>query len=161
MGQENKNIIKAPQGSSRKLRRVGRGTGSGWGCTAGRGNKGAQSRSGYSRKVGFEGGQMPLVRRIPKYGFTNGAFKKDVEIISIAQLVSLFNDNEVTREMLIKRGMLRNLTGYIKLLSDGEVTRPITITVDMASKNAIKKIEAAGGKVIVIERKKWLREKKS
>ena len=161
MGQENKNIIKAPQGSSRKLRRVGRGTGSGWGCTAGRGNKGAQSRSGYSRKVGFEGGQMPLVRRIPKYGFTNGAFKKDVEIISISQLVSLFNDNEVTREMLIKRGMLRNLTGYIKLLSDGEVTRPITITVDMASKSAIKKIESAGGKVIIIERKKWLREKKS
>ncbi len=161
MAQENKNIINAPAGSSKKIRRVGRGQGSGWGCTAGRGDKGAQSRSGYSRRVGFEGGQMPLVRRIPKYGFTNAPFKKDVEIINISQLVSLFSENEITKEMLIQKGMLSKPRGYIKLLSEGEVSRAITVTVDKASKNAIKKIEAAGGKVIVVERKKFVREKKS
>lgn len=159
MAQENKKIIAAPKGSSKHIRRVGRGQGSGWGCTAGRGNKGAQSRSGYSRRVGFEGGQMPLVRRIPKYGFTNAPFKKDVEIININQLINLFDEAEITKEMLIKKGILTKANGYVKLLSNGNISKAITITVDMASKSAIKKIEDAGGKVIITERKKWVREK--
>ncbi len=162
MAQENKKTLAAPKGSSKKMRRVGRGQGSGWGCTAGRGNKGAQSRSGYSRRVGFEGGQMPLVRRIPKFGFTNAPFKKDVQIINISQLASIFREAaEITKEMLIAKKFLTKSDGYIKLLSNGEIKKPVTITVDMASKGAIKKIEAAGGKVILVERKKWTREKKS
>lgn len=162
MAQENKKILAAPAGSSRKMRRVGRGQGSGWGCTAGRGNKGAQSRSGYSRRVGFEGGQMPLVRRIPKFGFTNAPFKKDVTAINISQLVALFGETaEITKEMFEQTVLKKSVDGYVKLLSGGEVKSAITVTVDMASKEAIKKIEAAGGKVILTERKKWTREKKS
>lgn len=161
MSQENKKVLTAPSGSSKKIRRIGRGQGSGWGCTAGRGNKGAQSRSGYSRKVGFEGGQMPLVRRIPKFGFTNAPFKKDVQVLTIAQLLKHFDTSEVTKEMIVAKRLLVHAKGYIKLLSNGKVDKAITVTVDMASKEAIKKIEAAGGKVILTERKKWVREKKA
>lgn len=159
MAQENTKILNAPKGSSKKRRRVGRGQGSGWGCTAGRGNKGAQSRSGYSRRAGFEGGQMPLHRRIPKSGFSNAAFKKHVDIINISDIDSL-GVTEITREDLLKLGYLSSSRDYIKLLSMGEVKKAITITVDMASKKAIEKIEKSGGKVILKERKKFIREKK-
>ncbi len=159
MSQENSKILNAPKGSSRGIRRVGRGSGSGWGCTAGRGNKGAQSRSGYSRRLGFEGGQTSLARRIPKSGFTNGAFKKDVSIVNVGDLDAL-GLSEISRDALVDLRILPTRKNYIKLLSMGEVKTAITITVDMASKKAVEKIEAAGGKVIINERKKWLREKK-
>ena len=159
MAQENTKILRAPKGSSKNRHRVGRGQGSGWGCTAGRGDKGAQSRAGYSRRAGFEGGQMPLHRRIPKSGFTNAAFKKSVDVISVGDLDSL-GSNEISREALVKLGYLSSTKDYIKLLSMGEVKSAITITVDLASKKAIEKIEKSGGKVIIHERKKYIREKK-
>lgn len=157
MAQENTKILTAPKGSSKKPHRVGRGQGSGWGCTAGRGDKGAQSRAGYSRRAGFEGGQMPLHRRIPKSGFNNSAFKKSVNIINVGELDSI--GSEISRETLLKLGYLSSNRDYIKLLSMGEVKNAITITVDMASKKAIEKIEKSGGKVIINERKKYIREK--
>ncbi|MBW5391481.1 50S ribosomal protein L15 [Brachyspira pilosicoli] len=159
MAQENTKILRAPKGSSKNRHRVGRGQGSGWGCTAGRGDKGAQSRAGYSRRAGFEGGQMPLHRRIPKSGFTNAAFKKFVDVINVGDLDSL-GSNEISREALVKLGYLSSTKDYIKLLSMGEVKSAITITVDLASKKAIEKIEKSGGKVIIHERKKYIREKK-
>ena len=159
MAQENTKILRAPKGSSKNRHRVGRGQGSGWGCTAGRGDKGAQSRAGYSRRAGFEGGQMPLHRRIPKSGFTNAAFKKSVDVINVGDLDSL-GSNEIWREALVKLGYLSSTKDYIKLLSMGEVKGAITITVDLASKKAIEKIEKSGGKVIIHERKKYIREKK-
>ena len=159
MAQENTKILRAPKGSSKNRHRVGRGQGSGWGCTAGRGDKGAQSRAGYSRRAGFEGGQMPLHRRIPKSGFTNAAFKKSVDVINVGDLDSL-GSNEISREALVKLGYLSSTKDYIKLLSMGEVKNAITITVDLASKKAIEKIEKSGGKVIIHERKKYIREKK-
>lgn len=159
MAQENTKILRAPKGSSKNRHRVGRGQGSGWGCTAGRGDKGAQSRAGYSRRAGFEGGQMPLHRRIPKSGFTNVAFKRSVDIINVGDLDSL-GSNEISREALVKLGYLSSTKDYIKLLSMGEVKSAITITVDLASKKAIEKIEKSGGKVIIHERKKYIREKK-
>ena len=159
MAQENTKILRAPKGSSKNRHRVGRGQGSGWGCTAGRGDKGAQSRAGYSRRAGFEGGQMPLHRRIPKSGFTNAAFKKSVDIINVGDLDSL-GSNEISREALVKLGYLSSTKDYIKLLSMGEVKSAITITVDLASKKAIEKIEKSGGKVIIHQRKKYIREKK-
>ena len=158
MAQENTKILNAPKGSSKKPHRVGRGQGSGWGCIAGRGDKGAQSRAGYSRRAGFEGGQMPLHRRIPKSGFNNAAFKKSVNIINVGELDSI--GSEISRETLLKLGYLSSNRDYIKLLSIGEVKNAITITVDMASKKAIEKIEKSGGKVIINERKKYIREKK-
>lgn len=159
MAQENTKILRAPKGSSKNRHRVGRGQGSGWGCTAGRGDKGAQSRAGYSRRAGFEGGQMPLHRRIPKSGFTNAAFKKSVDVINVGDLDSL-GSNEISREALVKLGYLSSTKDYIKLLSMGEVKSAITITVDLASKKAIEKIEKSGGKVIIHQRKKYIREKK-
>ncbi|WP_456059922.1 50S ribosomal protein L15 [Brachyspira pilosicoli] len=159
MAQENTKILRAPKGSSKNRHRVGRGQGSGWGCTAGRGDKGAQSRAGYSRRAGFEGGQMPLHRRIPKSGFTNAAFKKSVDVINVGDLDSL-GSTEISREALVKLGYLSSTKDYIKLLSMGEVKSAITITVDLASKKAIEKIEKSGGKVIIHERKKYIREKK-
>lgn len=159
MAQENTKILRSPKGSSKNRHRVGRGQGSGWGCTAGRGDKGAQSRAGYSRRAGFEGGQMPLHRRIPKSGFTNAAFKKSVDVINVGDLDSL-GSNEISREALVKLGYLSSTKDYIKLLSMGEVKSAITITVDLASKKAIEKIEKSGGKVIIHERKKYIREKK-
>lgn len=157
MAQENTKNLTAPKGSSKKPHRVGRGQGSGWGCTAGRGDKGAQSRAGYSRRAGFEGGQMPLHRRIPKSGFNNSAFKKSVNIINVGELDSI--GSEISRETLLKLGYLSSNRDYIKLLSMGEVKNAITITVDMASKKAIEKIEKSGGKVIINERKKYIRVK--
>lgn len=159
MAQENTKILSAPKDSSKKKHRVGRGQGSGWGCTAGRGDKGAQSRAGYSRRAGFEGGQMPLHRRIPKSGFNNSAFKKSVNIINVGELDSI-GSNEISRETLLKLGYLSSKRDYIKLLSMGEVKNAVNITVDIASKKAIEKIEKSGGKVIINERKKYVREKK-
>lgn len=159
MTQENTKILSAPKDSSKKKHRVGRGQGSGWGCTAGRGDKGAQSRAGYSRRAGFEGGQMPLHRRIPKSGFNNSAFKKSVNIINVGELDSI-GSNEISRETLLKLGYLSSKRDYIKLLSMGEVKNAVNITVDIASKKAIEKIEKSGGKVIINERKKYVREKK-
>ena len=137
----------APSPGSRKQRkRLGRGVGSGTGKTAGRGTKGYNSRSGGGVRPGFEGGQMPIHRRLPKRGFTN-IFKKRISIINICDLSRFENGSIVDEALLVKSGLLKGRRDGIKLLSQGEINKPLTIRVDGVSKAAIEKILAAGGKV--------------
>jgi large subunit ribosomal protein L15 len=127
---------------------VGRGPGSGLGKTAGRGEKGQKSRSGYSRKRGFEGGQMPLVRRVPKRGFHN-PFRKEYAIVNLDRLAKLEGD-EFSPETLQKQGVVKNLHAGLKILGNGEISRAVTVTAHRFTKSAREKIEAAGGKVEVV-----------
>ena len=144
------NNIKAPEGATHKKKRVGRGPGSGLGKTSGRGNKGQKSRSGYSRKRGFEGGQMPLHRRLPKRGFTN-IFKKEWAEVNILDLDRF--DSEVTPELLVGAGLIRkSKQGAVVVMGQGEVTKALTVKAHRFTAGAIQKIEAAGGKAEVIER---------
>jgi large subunit ribosomal protein L15 len=129
------------KGSKHSRKRVGRGPGSGLGKTAGKGHKGQKSRSGYSRLAGFEGGQMPLVRRVPKRGFTN-LFKTTYSVVNLHQLGDF--DGEVTPESLVARGIVRS-GARVKVLGDGELTRPLTVVAHKFSRSARAKIEAAGG----------------
>jgi large subunit ribosomal protein L15 len=129
-------------GSKHKKKRVGRGPGSGTGKTAGRGHKGQKSRSGASTRPGFEGGQMPLVRRVPKRGFTN-IFRTEYTVVNVAQLAAL-EDPEVTPESLVERGLARR-GRPVKILGDGELQRAIRVSAHKFSKSARSKIEQAGG----------------
>jgi large subunit ribosomal protein L15 len=129
------------KGSKQSRKRVGRGPGSGLGKTAGKGHKGQKSRSGYSRLAGFEGGQMPLVRRVPKRGFTN-LFKTSYAVINLHQLGEF--EREVTPESLVARGLVRSGLP-VKVLGDGEVSKPLTVVAHKFSRSARAKIEAAGG----------------
>ncbi len=135
-------------GSKHKKKRVGRGPGSGWGKTAGRGSKGQNSRAGGGVKPGFEGGQMPLTRRIPKRGFTN-IFKKSYIIVNLRDLMAFAADSMVDEEALRRAGVVKGQPGAIKLLGQGEVTKPLTVKVQAVSAQARARIEAAGGKVEV------------
>jgi len=130
------------EGSKQKKKRVGRGPGSGLGKTAGRGEKGQKSRSGYSRRAGFEGGQMPLIRRVPKRGFTN-IFKTVYSVINVRQLGDL--EGEVTPESLAERGLVRR-GQPVKVLGDGEMSKALTVVAHKFSRTAREKIEAAGGR---------------
>jgi large subunit ribosomal protein L15 len=142
--------LKPAEGSRKNKKRVGRGTGSGLGTTAGRGMNGQNSRSGGGVRPGFEGGQMPLFRRIPKRGFTNARFKKQWTILNISDL-NVFDDQmEVTPETLLENGLINNLKYGIKILGDGELTKALNIKANKFTQSAIKKIEAAGGKAEVI-----------
>ncbi len=134
------------KGANRQRKRLGRGVGTGHGKTAGRGHKGFKSRSGSGIKPGFEGGQMPLQRRLPKRGFSNINTVK-FSIISLSQLESLDAGSEVTTASLIDQGMAHK-GRPVKVLSNGEITKAITVAVDKVSAGAKSKIEAAGGKVI-------------
>jgi large subunit ribosomal protein L15 len=137
--------LKPSVGSKKKRKRVGRGVGSGHGKTACRGSKGQKARSGGGTKAGFEGGQMPLQRRLPKRGFYN-PFRKEFAIIHVADL-NRFAENEVVDpERLREAGLWKKGDG-VKLLSDGELRHPLTIRVHQASKAALSKVEAARGKV--------------
>jgi large subunit ribosomal protein L15 len=136
------------KGSKKDKKRVGRGPGSGLGKTAGRGHKGQRSRSGYSRRPGFEGGQMPLVRRLPKRGFTN-IFRKEYAVVNLADLAEL--EGEITPELLAETGRVRR-GRMVKVLGDGEITRALTVKAHAFSASAREKIEAAGGTVEEIER---------
>ena len=129
------------KGSRRSPKRVGRGPGSGQGKTAGRGHKGQKSRSGYSRRLGFEGGQMPLIRRVPKRGFTN-IFRKQVAAVNLRDLTGF--EGEVTPELLAERGLVRRGLA-VKILGDGEVSSPLAVKAHRFSRTAREKIEAAGG----------------
>jgi len=140
--------LRPPVGATKKRKRVGRGPGSGNGVTAGRGEKGQKSRSGYSRKRGFEGGQMPLVRRVPKRGFHN-PFRVEYETVNVSRLAELEGD-EFTPESLLAAKAVRKRTAPVKILGDGEISRKVTVSAHKFSKSAKEKIEAAGGKVIVI-----------
>ncbi len=134
-----------PAGSRGRRKRVGRGPGSGTGKTAGRGSKGQLSRSGYSRKRGFEGGQMPLVRRVPKRGFHN-PFRKEFAIVNVGRLEKLEGD-EFTPQSLLEQGVVRKLGAGLKILGHGTVSRAMKVTAQRASASAREKIEAAGGKL--------------
>ncbi len=137
------------EGSKRAAKRVGRGTGSGWGKTAGRGQNGQSSRSCCGLRPGFEGGQMPLYRRLPKRGFTN-IFAKEYACINVDRLNIFENGTEVTPELLIERGVIKKVYDGIKILGNGNLEKNLTVKVNKISKAAAEKIEAAGGKVEVI-----------
>ncbi|MFL6230569.1 MAG: 50S ribosomal protein L15 [Pyrinomonadaceae bacterium] len=144
------NNLRKPEGSTHKKKRVGRGPGSGLGKTAGRGNKGQKSRSGYSGKIGFEGGQMPLQRRLPKRGFTN-IFKKQWTEITLTALENGFEANEsATPEVMHERGVIAKGKRDVVVLGTGEITKAITVSAHRFTKSARQKIEAAGGTANVI-----------
>ena len=138
--------LKPPRGAKKKAKRVGRGPGSGQGTTAGRGNKGQRSRSGGGVPPGFEGGQMPLQRRLPKRGFHN-PFRKVFAEINVRDLELFAPDSVVDEEVLRQSGLVRGQFDGVKLLGDGEIDKPLTVKVDRCSAGARQKIEAAGGKL--------------
>ena len=134
------------KGSKHSRRRVGRGPGSGLGKTAGRGHKGQKSRTGYSSRPGFEGGQMPLIRRVPKRGFTN-LFKTEYAVINVSQLAALADaeQTDVNPELLARHGLVRKGLP-VKVLGNGELSAALTVTAHKFSKSARAKIEQAGGR---------------
>ena len=140
------------KGATKKSKRIGRGEGSGKGGTATRGTKGAQARAGYEHKIGFEGGQMPIQRRLPKFGFKNPTRieYKAVNVATIQALSESLNVAEINNEDLVRAG-LASKNDLIKVLGNGEITAAVTVTANAFSKSAVSKIEAAGGKAIVIE----------
>ena len=140
------------KGATKKCKRIGRGEGSGKGGTATRGTKGAQARAGYEHKIGFEGGQMPIQRRLPKFGFKNPTRVeyKAVNVAAVQALAEAMNVNEINNDDFVKAG-LASKNDLIKVLGNGEITAAVTITANAFSKSAVAKIEAAGGKAIVIE----------
>jgi large subunit ribosomal protein L15 len=143
--------IKPSPGSTKRRKVVGRGRGSGRGTTAGRGGKGQTARTGSSIPAWFEGGQMPLIRRLPKRGFTN-IFKKNYAIINIELLDRFESGQEVTPALLVFQGLIRSRNDGVKVLGTGVLTKTLTVHAHKFSQSAAAKIEAAGGKVQVIER---------
>ncbi|MCI6809152.1 MAG: 50S ribosomal protein L15 [Spirochaetia bacterium] len=143
-------ILSAPQGANKNPKRVGRGSSSGLGTTAGKGNKGQQSRSGGKTYVGFEGGQMPLYRRIAHKGFSNYPFKKEYVCINVELLNAKYNDGEtVNNESLVAKGFISSKSkALVKVLGNGEITKKLTVAVDKVSESAKAKITAAGGSVV-------------
>ena len=142
------NELSPPEGSRGTRKRIGRGVGSGKGKTAGRGTKGHNSRSGGGVRPGFEGGQMPIHRRLPKRGFTN-IFKKKIAVINIRDLERFESGSIVDEAALIRVGLVKGRRDGIKLLGQGEIKIPLTIKVNGVSKNAREKIIAAGGNIEV------------
>ncbi len=134
------------KGANRERKRVARGQGSGRGRTATRGHKGAKSRSGYGTRPGFEGGQMPLQRRLPKRGFNN-IFRKEYAIVQVSNLEVFEPGSRVDREALIQAGLIDKRTTLVKVLANGELSKSLTVAVDKVSQGARSKIEAAGGTV--------------
>ena len=156
----NLSYLKPPTGQVHRKKRVGQGMGSGKGKFSTRGAKGARSISGYSIMRGFEGGQMPLHRRLPKRGFSNADFKKEYAVINLGKLDTL-DGTQFTVESLMGSGIIKKLQDGLKILATGELTRAVHITAHHFSETAKQKIEAAGGSVTVIEaRAKFLRVKK-
>lgn len=142
------NLFPAPK-SIKKRKRVGRGCSSGHGFTSGRGSKGQNARAGGGVKASFEGGQMPLYRRIPKRGFNN-IFKKDYSIVNIEKL-NMFNDGDiVSSKELISKGVIEKVGDGIKILAKGSLTKKLTIKANKFSQKAVKEIESAGGKIEVV-----------
>jgi large subunit ribosomal protein L15 len=141
--------LKSPAGANKKTKRVGRGPGSGHGKTSTRGHKGQKARSGGGVRLGFEGGQMPLQRRIPKRGFTN-IFGKEFAIINVKDLNCFEDGTEVTPELLKEAGLVKSYKDGIKVLGDGDLEKKLTIKVHKISKQAEEKVTAQGGKVEVI-----------
>ena len=141
--------LSPPAGSKKARKRVGRGSGSGKGNTAGRGTKGQNSRSGGGVRLGFEGGQMPIQRRLPKRGFTN-IFRKNSAVINVRDLAKFESGSVVDEEALVRSGLIKGKRYGIKLLGNGEINYPLTVKVNKISKGAKSKIVSAGGQVEVI-----------
>jgi large subunit ribosomal protein L15 len=141
--------LKPTPGARTGKKRKGRGIGSGLGKTAGKGHKGQRARSGGGTRPGFEGGQMPLTRRIPKRGFTN-IFREKIDIVNIRDLLRFPEGAVVTPDLLYDEGLVKRRDAKIKLLGKGDMDRPLTIKVHQVSKGAAEKVSAAGGKVEVI-----------
>ena len=138
-------------GSRKKRKRVGRGPGSGLGKTCGRGHKGAKSRSGFKNKRGFEGGQTPLKRRLPKFGFTNPN-RQTYQLINLdrlEKLEQLTDGTSLEMQQMLEMGLIRNTKTLVKLLGRGSLTKKIKITVDKASRGAVESVTQAGGEVII------------
>jgi large subunit ribosomal protein L15 len=138
------NNLKPKKGSRHAKKRVGRGPGSGHGKTSSRGEKGQKSRSGFSRSLGFEGGQMPLHRRLPKRGFTN-IFKKDYAVVNVSELERFDNGATVDETALRQAGLVKGQNDGVKILGDGELSKKLTVTATKFSKSAREIIEKAGG----------------
>jgi len=137
-------------GAKKARKRIGRGPGSGTGKTAGKGHKGQKSRSGYSRRYGFEGGQMPLVRRIPKRGFYN-IFRVEYQVVNLKDLDRVFADGDtVSAENLVEKGLVRGGKRPVKVLGDGELKKKLTVKADKFSQSARAGIEKAGGSCEVV-----------
>jgi large subunit ribosomal protein L15 len=141
--------LKPAEGSTKDRKRIGRGVGSGWGKTAGRGNKGHNARSGGGVRPGFEGGQMPLHRRLPKRGFTN-IFKKVMAVVNVSDLSRFEPGTVVDAASLIRTGLVKGQMDGIKLLGQGDIDIALTVKINAISRSAKAKIEAAGGTVEVI-----------
>ncbi len=137
------------EGAVKTSKRIGRGHGSGWGKTAGKGHKGQKARSGGSIRPGFEGGQMPLQRRIPKRGFNN-IFAKNIVAINVSALEAFDDGSEVTADSLIEKGIVKKEYDGIKILGNGTLTKKLSVKVAAYSESAKQKIEAAGGKAEVV-----------
>ncbi len=141
--------LKPPDGSRKKRKRVGRGDGSGHGGTSCKGHKGQNARSGGGVRPGFEGGQMPLSRRLPKRGFRN-PFRKEIVTINIEQLNKFSKGSVIDKEVLVRAGLVKGKVDGIKVLGKGNIEYPISLKIDMISRGAREKIEAAGGSITVV-----------
>ena len=144
--------IKCPPGSRRGARRLGQGIGSGTGKTAGKGHKGQRARSGAKRgnRIGFEGGQLPTYRHLPKFGFSNQMFKKIYQIVNLEAIEARELEGEIGPEELKRAGLLKKDAGLVKILGVGELSRSVTIKAHKFSRSALEKIDKAGGKAEVI-----------
>ncbi len=142
--------IKPSEGSRQTRKRIGRGVGSGTGKTAGKGHKGQKARSGYSQRAWFEGGQMPLQRRVPKRGFKN-PFRKVFEVVNLADLERI-KGSDVSKEALVEAGLIRSVGTDVKILGNGKIEKSVNVTVEAFSSSAREAIEAAGGSCTVIEK---------
>lgn len=136
-------------GSRKKRKRIGRGEGSGYGGTSGKGHKGARSRSGSKRRIGFEGGQTPIQRRLPKRGFTN-IFKKEFQIVNLKDLGRIKRVKKIDPMLLYEKRLIRKKNIPVKILGEGEITRQLEISAHSFSKTAQEKIEAAQGRIIIL-----------
>ena len=146
-------VINVPVGANKSRKRVGRGSGSGLGKTAGRGHKGQNSRSGGGVRPGFEGGQMPIYRRIASRGFSNYPFKKVNKVVNIADIELAYNNgDEVSMETLLKKALIKRSDKNVKLLGNGELTKKLEVSLKNISATAKEKIEKAGGRVVTIEK---------
>jgi large subunit ribosomal protein L15 len=143
-------IIKKPD-SIKKRKRVGTGPSAGGGKTAGRGHKGQMSRSGSKHRAWFEGGQMPLQRRIPKRGFNNAIFRKYYQIVNVSQ-INKIDTNEINPEILFKNGLIKDITKLIKILGNGEIQKSMKVIADSFSASASEKIKKAGGEAVLRQR---------
>ncbi len=143
------NEIHPPAGERKTRKRLGRGEGSGTGCTAGKGHKGQRCRAGHKSRAWFEGGQMPIQRRVPKFGFTN-IFRVTFQVINLQDIEKIKDKDIIDRETFIKAGLIKKSKGPVKVLGVGELKSKVEIQANAFSKSAVEKIEKAGGKAITV-----------